>query len=58
MNKTIYVVVREMEESENFQMVGVLQQRAFTVEADADTWCKKLCKDYGPGYSVIPIELE
>lgn len=62
MNKTIYVVVREMTEADDFQLVQVLQLRAFTVEADADNWCKKLNKDFGSvgptAYIVVPLELE
>ena len=58
MNKTIYVVVLEMEESEDYQLVENLQHRAFSVEADAKNWCEKLIKDFGPGYMVVPLELE
>ena len=58
MNKTIYVVVREMEEAEDFQVVEVLQRRAFTKETDANTFRDNCNSDFGGGFSVVPLTVE
>lgn len=54
----IYVVVREAEEAEDFQVVDVLQNRAFEVEADAKKWAKKLTRDFGGKFRVAPLDVE
>ena len=56
--KPLYVVVRSMEESENFATVEVLQRRLFTKEEDANEWCGQLTADFGKGYEVVPLTPE
>jgi hypothetical protein len=57
-NPPLFVVVRKMEESEDFQTVEVLQRRLFVDEDKANDWCKQLTADFGKGYEVVPLSPE
>lgn len=57
MNK-VYVVVSEMEEATDFQVVDVLQGRAFKDVEKARDWADQLDKDFGGKHKVIPLTVE
>ncbi len=57
--KNIYIIVRDMEESDTLQPVEALSShRAFTLEYEAKNACASLIDSTGLGYYVLPLIVE